>query len=108
MADHDEPQTVAPDDAGQTQMRIDESSMTHYYSSTARIHATAEEIMVDFSQGLRPSGQPGVAAMKIDTRVLMSPWAAKRLALSLGQTIQRYEQTYGPIEIDPRKRQINS
>lgn len=107
MSDQDEPQTVAADDASKTQMRIDETSMDSYYSATARIHATAEEIMIDFSQGLRPTGEANVAQMKIDARVVMSPWAVKRLALSLGQTIQRYEQTYGPIEIDPRKRQIN-
>ena len=106
-ASHDESHTAAPQDpAAQSQVRIDEAAMVTHYSATARLHATAEEIIVDFSQGIRPTNQTNVAVMKIDSRIIMSPWAAKRLALSLGQTIQRYEQTYGPIEIDPRKRQV--
>lgn len=88
----------------QTQLRIDDATAGVNYSSTARIWGSAEEIIIDFSQGVRPSGQPNVAVLKIDSRTIMSPWAAKRLAIALGQTIQRYEQTYGPIEIDPRKR----
>ena len=42
--------------------------------------------------------------LKIDSRVVLTPWAAKRLAIALGQTVQRYEQAYGVIEIDPRRR----
>jgi len=89
----------------QTQLRIDDSQAQTFYSSTSRISGSGEEIVVDFSQGVRPSGQPNVAVLKIDSRVILSPWAAKRLALALNQTVQRYEQTYGTLEIDPRKRQ---
>ncbi len=100
------PETVtAP--AGQParqQLRIDESVVQTFFSSTSRIWGTSEEIIVDFSQGIRPSGQPNVAMLKIDSRVVLTPWAAKRLALALGQTVQRYEQVYGSIEIDPRRR----
>lgn len=91
--------------AGQTQLQIDDANTSVSYSSTSRIWGSAEEIIVDFSQGVRPSGKPNVASLKVDSRVILSPWAAKRLALALGQTIQRYEQTYGILEIDPRKRQ---
>lgn len=88
----------------QQQLRIDESSVATFFSSTSRIWGTAEEIMLDFSQGVRPTGQRNVAVLKIDSRVVMTPWAAKRLAIALGQTVQRYEQQYGTIEIDPRRR----
>ena len=87
----------------QTQLRIDDATANTTYSSTSRIWGSAEEIIVDFSQGIRPAG-PNMAVLKIDSRVILSPYAAKRLALALGQTVQRYEQTYGTIEIDPRKR----
>jgi len=96
---------TAPEGQAQpAQLRIDESKTETYYASTARISGSGEEIVIDFSQGVRPSGQPNVALLRIDARVVMSPWAAKRLALALGQTIQRYEQTYGDLEIDPKKR----
>ena len=38
----------------------------------------------------------------------MSPWAAKRLALNLLRVIQSYEENYGKLEIDPRKRTVGA
>lgn len=89
----------------QTQLRIDESKAAVTYSSTSRLSGTAEEITIDFSQGIKPGPQPNTAVLQIDSKVILSPWAAKRLALALNQTIQRYEEAYGALEIDPRKRQ---
>jgi hypothetical protein len=94
---------TAPEQQPQTQLRIDDAQATTHYSSTSRIWGSAEEIIIDFSQGIRPAG-PNAAVLKIDSRIILSPFAAKRLALALGQTVQRFEQTYGVIEIDPRKR----
>ncbi|MHC4994159.1 MAG: DUF3467 domain-containing protein [Planctomycetota bacterium] len=92
----------------QTQLRIDESKAAITYSSTSRLSGTAEEIVIDFSQGIKPGPQPNTAILQIDSKVILSPWAAKRLALALNQTIQRYEQAYGALEIDPRKRQLDT
>lgn len=97
--------TAPEGQSGQTQLQIEDENANVSYSSTSRIWGSAEEIIVDFSQGVRPAGKQGAAKLKVDSRVILSPWAAKRLALALGQTIQRYEQTYGILEIDPRKRQ---
>jgi len=101
----DETITSADGEQSQMQLQIDETKVESYYSSTARVYGSAEELVVDFSQGIRPSGQDNISVMKIDARVLLSPWAAKRLALALGQAVQRYEQAYGVLEIDPRRRQ---
>ena len=96
----DEPCNPQPQ---QGQLRIDESSTLTHYASLAKINGTAEEFSIDFSQGIRPTGA-NTATMKIDSRAILSPRAAKRLAISLGQAVQRYEQAYGAIEIDPQKR----
>ena len=95
---------TAAEQPPQQQLRIDEANVQTFFSSTSRIWGTAEEIILDFSQGVRPTGQRNVAVLKIDSRVVLTPWAAKRLAIALGQTVQRYEQAYGVIEIDPRRR----
>lgn len=100
--------TTAEGQSPRQQLRIDESGVNTTFSSTTRIWGSAEEIIVDFSQGIRPTGQANVAMLKIDSRVVMTPWAAKRLALALGQTVARYEQAYGTIEIDPRRRLQNT
>lgn len=98
----------APSDQQQQQMQlqVDDSTTSTTYSTTVRVTNTAEEFTVDFGGPLRQAG-PNTARVKIDQRVVLSPWAAKRLALALVQAVQRYEQAYGVLELDARKRVIN-
>jgi hypothetical protein len=91
----------------QLQITIDDSATPVIYSANVRVSNTAEEIFLDFAGGLRPTGQNS-AVLKVDERVVMNPWAAKRLALALHDTIARYEQTYGELELDARKRVKNT
>ena len=87
----------------QLQLQIDDASTPVIYSTTVRVSGSAEEINLDFAGPLRPSG-PNTAKLKIDQRVVLNPWAAKRLAMALGQAVARYEQAYGMLELDTRKR----
>lgn len=87
----------------QVQLRIDDSATPAEYAKTVRVWGSAEEINLDFAQAPRPSG-PNQATLTIDRRMTISPWAAKRLAIALGQSITRYEQTYGPLVLDEKQR----
>lgn len=91
----------------QMQLQIDDSTTPITYSTTVRVWGSAEEINLDFAGPLRPTNQPKVARLKIDQRLVLNPWAAKRLAIALGQAVSRYEQTYGPLELDERKRRVS-
>lgn len=88
----------------QFNLQIDDRGADIEYASTARVWGSAEEINIDFSQGIKPTGQANQVRLKIDRRMVLNPWAAKRLAMTLGQTIARYEQTYGALELDENKR----
>ena len=90
--------------SSKVQIRIDDSQATTHYATVARVTSSAEELVIDFSEGMRPTEQANVSVMKIGARIILNPWAAKRLAISLGQTVHRYESVYGELEIDPRKR----
>ncbi len=108
-----EPETIetisaaASDNQQQVQVQIDDSEVPVTYSSTVRVWGSAEEVNLDFAGPLRPSG-PKSAKLKIDQRVTLNPWAAKRLCLALNQAVARYEKVYGTLEIDPRKRMANA
>ena len=97
--------TVTAPEPPKSQLIVNDAEAVSYYSATSRVWGSSEEVIIDFSQGIRPTNQPNTAVLKIDSRVIMSPWAAKRLAIALSQTVQRYEQVYGPLELDPQKRQ---
>jgi hypothetical protein len=99
--------SAAPDQQQQQmQLQVDDANTPVTYSTTVRVWGSAEEINLDFAGPLRPSG-PNAAKLKVDQRLVLNPWAAKRLAIALSQAVQRYEQAYGPLELDARKRLVN-
>jgi hypothetical protein len=90
----------------QLQLQIDDAQTPVTYSTTVRVWGSAEEFNLDFAGALRPTG-PTTARLKIDQRIVLNPWAAKRLAIALGQAVARYEQAYGNLELDANKRLAN-
>ena len=97
MADEQNPQQ-------QVQIRLDESKMVNTYANTIRTTTTADEIILDFGINLPVQTQANQAPMmqfSVGSRVIMNWPAAKRLALSLHQAVNAYEQHYGPIEVVP-------
>ena len=90
----------------QIQLQIDDSQTPLLYSTTVRVWGSSEEINLDFAGPIRPGTQPRTARLKIDQRVVLNPWAAKRLAVALGQAVGRFEATYGTLELDERRRRV--
>ena len=108
MSDSSEPIEAisAPGDQAnqqQLQLQIDDAGTPSTYSTTVRVWGSAEEINLDFAGALRPTGA-NTATLKIEQRVVLNPWAAKRLAIALAQAVGRYEAQYGVLELDVRKR----
>ena len=101
------PQIPTTDNRQQSvNVQVREENMKSVYSNIVRISGTHEELFVDFAVNMQHHDQPNTAIMEVNTRVIMSFYAAKRLALHLSQAVQRYEQMFGPIQLDPRQRQI--
>ena len=104
MSEQNPPATTTPPGQQQMQVHIRDEKAHIVYSNVCRVGATPEEIFVDFAINLQQQESPNVAVMDINTRVLMNFYSAKRLALALSQAVQRYEQTFGQLELDPRRR----
>ena len=103
-------------DAQQTQqirLQVDERGMETKYANAFRTHPMPDEVMIDFGMNfpmMQPAAEgeepkPGIL-LKVDTRVVMNYYSAKRLAMTLGQLISRHEQQFGELELDASKRQI--
>jgi|SRR5271155_3447730 len=97
----DENQTEASHPPGM-QLLVDERDLRTHYSNAYRIHATADEVIVDLGFNMpdpnprQPGAQPTLL-YKINERLIMSYSNAKRLAQSLGTLIKRYEQQFGEL-----------
>jgi hypothetical protein len=90
----------------QVQLMIDERDLRTTYINAFRFQVTNDEVILDIgfnmpnpNQNQGPNPNPGQQQIlwKITDRVVMSYVNAKRLALSLGQLVKRYEQQFGEI-----------
>jgi hypothetical protein len=92
---------------GAMQVMVDERDIKSHYSNAYRIHATADEVIVDLGFNMPDPGsrqnQPQALLLKITDRVIFNYVNAKRLAASLTQLIKRYEQQFGELPTPARQ-----
>jgi len=100
----------AREQTGQQQvtLRIDERNMTTCYANAFRTNGSAEEVMLDFGvnevrPAAQPQGQPEIH-FQVKDRVILNYYSAKRLAIALGNLVNRYEEQFGKLELDVTKR----
>lgn len=85
------------------QVRLDDSHVRTEYANFCRISGTPEELVLDFALNTQPSGtMPEV--LKLNQRVILNFYTAKRLLGALQMAVQRHEQMFGVLETDIRKR----
>ncbi len=88
----------------QVKINWDDSSMRNVYSNVCNVAGTREEIVLLFGMNQAwHSGQKEVTIQLAD-RIVLSPYAAKRLAALLNNVIRDYESRYGELDIKPRRR----
>jgi hypothetical protein len=87
----------------QTEVVLDDSHAHTAYANFARVNATPEEVILDFGLNPNPFRQ-GRMEVKVTQRLVLNFYTAKRLAGALSMALQRLEQTFGPIEVDFRRR----
>jgi len=77
-----------------------DAEMKSSYSNISNVASTREEVSVFF--GTNETWQAGAETLevKLQHRILMSPFAAKRLHLLLSNVIREYESRFGEIRID--------
>jgi len=93
--------TAAPADT-QVRIRWDDSNMRSVYSNVCNVAGTREEIVLLFGMNQAwHSGQKEVT-VQLSDRIVLSPFAAKRLATLLNNVIRDYEFRFGPLDAQSR------
>ena len=91
----------APDAAPRQQMlRFRTENLKSSYCNMANVTSTREEVVMNFGINQswdQPVGTPDALAVDIQHRVILSPFAEKRLSDALVQLVRDYEQRYGPL-----------
>lgn len=97
-------EAAAPQDAAQTQeVVVDDSGANAGYANFCRVSSTPEELILDL--GLNPTPYAtGKVDVKVNQRIILNHFTAKRLWSALSMALQRHEQAFGVLETDVRKR----
>jgi hypothetical protein len=100
-------QKSAPPEAAANEIRkplevSDEGAMA-CYTNFCRVTSAPEEVIIDFGLNATPLGG-APQGLKINQRIVMNYYNAKRLLQALHHTVQRYEATFGTLETDIQKR----
>ena len=92
MSDNETPQ-----EGQQRQIQMRDTGIATQYANFFTITGGREAILLTFgSQFTQPD------TVQVESKVVLSPANAKRLAVSLGQVIRRYESEHGEIDITAR------
>ncbi|MCP3883598.1 MAG: DUF3467 domain-containing protein [Sulfitobacter sp.] len=83
-----------------TSVRWDDSDMSTSYANVCNVSSTREEVTLLFGTNQSwHTGQEEVV-IKLSDRLIVSPYAAKRLSLLLQNIVEQYEQRFGPLATD--------
>lgn len=92
-----------PQKAPAPQLRVDDSHVLACYSNFCRVTGTPEELSIDFGFNPQPIGIP-TEAVKVQQRIIVNFFTAKRLLAALSMSVQRHEAVFGVLETDIQKR----
>jgi hypothetical protein len=79
-------------------LKFDISKLTSSYANFCNANSTREEVVLNF--GVNKNWDRGVAGapdIELNHRIMLSPFAAKRLSALLQQLIKEYEGRYGAL-----------
>jgi hypothetical protein len=84
-------------------LRWDDSKMTSTYANVCNVSSTREEVTLLFGTNQSwYTGQPELTVQLTD-RIILNPFAAKRLVTLLNNIIREYESRFGVLQIEQPK-----
>ena len=77
----------------------DDSKMQTSYANVCNVMGTREEIMLLFGTNQAWQGGQKDVTVRLSERIVLNPYAAKRLAVLLNQGLKEYESRYGELKV---------
>ena len=89
--------TAKPAEAAGAKVKWDDSNMKSSYANVCNVTSTREEVVMLF--GLNQAWNRGQQEITIQLtdRIIISPYAAKRLATLLEGVVKEYEKRFGTL-----------
>jgi len=83
---------------GQQQLRLDTSELKSSYCNVCNASTTREEVVLNFGVNQNWDYARKDVDVRLLHRIILSPFAAKRLLDLLSRLMSEYETRYGPLK----------
>ncbi|WP_108259002.1 DUF3467 domain-containing protein [Mangrovicoccus ximenensis] len=94
-----------PNAAGESQtpkVVWDDSNMRMSYANVVNATSTREEVTLFFGVNKTWNASEKEFHVALTDRIVVNPFAAKRLVMLLSGVLAQYEKRYGPLDLDLR------
>jgi hypothetical protein len=83
----------------QVTVKWDDAEITNSYANVCNVSSSREEVVMVF--GMNKAWEKGGSdiVVKLSNRVILSPFAAKRLSLLLINVLYQYEERFGKLDV---------
>ena len=78
-------------------IRWDDSKMKSTYANVCNVSSTREEITLFFGLNQSWNAQQKQLTIELSDRIILNPYAAKRMANLLNNVLSQYEERFGEI-----------
>ena len=90
---------IRGDTAGM-KIKWDDSNMKSSYANVCNVTSTREEVVMLFGMNQAWNRGQKEVTIQLTDRIVISPYAAKRLSMLLGGVVKEYESRFGQLNID--------
>jgi hypothetical protein len=94
------PEATAETTVEGTKIRWDDSNMKSAYANVCNVSSTREEVVMLFGVNQAWNRGQKEVTIQLTDRIIVSPFAAKRLSMLLSGVVKEYESRFGTLNID--------
>jgi hypothetical protein len=80
-------------------VKLDDTGISNAYANVCNVSSSREEVVLVFGLNNAWERDASEVRVKLNSRVILSPFAAKRLALLLNSVVQQYEARFGAMDV---------
>lgn len=99
-------QTAAP--PTMPKVKWDDSNMKSSYANVCNVTSTREEVVLLFGMHQAWQSAQKEVTVQLTDRIVLNPFAAKRLVGLLGNLVNEYEKRFGALNNDGGRTQVSS
>ena len=80
-------------------VKFDDTGITNAYANVCNVSSSREEVVLVFGMNNAWERDASEVRVKLNSRVILSPFAAKRLAMLLDSVVKQYEARFGGMDV---------